>query len=61
MDGITFIKEFRKSDRFTPIIVLTTESESAKISEGKQAGASGWIIKPFKPEELTTAVTRLLR
>jgi two-component system chemotaxis response regulator CheY len=61
MDGISFIKEFRKSDRFTPILVLTTESESSKISEGKNAGASGWIVKPFKPEELLTAMERLVR
>ena len=61
MNGISFIKEFRKSDRFTPIIVLTTESEGGKINEGKEAGASGWVVKPFQPAELTNVVTRLIR
>ena len=61
MDGITFVREFRKIDKFTPIIMLTTESREDKIKEGKEAGASGWIIKPFKPEELITAAKRLIR
>lgn len=61
MNGITFIKEFRKGDRFTPVIVLTTESEGEKMNEGKEAGASGWLVKPFQPTELTNVVTRLIR
>lgn len=61
MDGITFVKEFRKIDRFTPLIILTTESEEDKIREGKEAGASGWIVKPFKPEGLVEVVNRLIR
>lgn len=61
MDGITFIKEYRKIDRFTPIVVLTTESEESKIQEGKQAGASGWIVKPFQPAELLSVVERFIK
>ncbi len=61
MDGISFIKNFRKDDRFTPIIVLTTESVENKIQEGKNAGASGWIVKPFQPAELLGVVQRFIR
>ncbi len=61
MDGITFIKEFRKSDKFTPVLVLTTESEEDKIKEGKCVGASGWMIKPFKPADLVAVVEKLIR
>lgn len=61
MDGITFVKEYRKDDKFTPILVLTTESEDDKISEGKKSGASGWMIKPFVPNDLVAAVQKLIR
>jgi two-component system chemotaxis response regulator CheY len=61
MDGITFINEFRKQDRFTPVIVLTTESEEGKIQEGKKAGASGWIVKPFQPAELLSVAERFVK
>jgi two-component system, chemotaxis family, chemotaxis protein CheY len=61
MDGITFIKEFRKDDKFSPVLVLTTESESEKIKEGKTSGASGWMIKPFKPADLVAVVEKLAR
>ncbi len=61
MDGITFINEFRKGDKFTPIIVLTTESEEDKIKQGKEAGASGWIVKPFQPTDLVNVVQRFLK
>ncbi|MCX7679722.1 MAG: response regulator [Spirochaetes bacterium] len=61
MDGITFVKEFRKFEKFVPIIILTTESSDSKIEEGKQAGASGWMVKPFSPEELVKIVTRFVR
>ena len=61
MDGITFVKEFRKIDRFTPLIILTTESEEDRIREGQRAGASGWIVKPFKPERLIEVVNKLIR
>jgi two-component system chemotaxis response regulator CheY len=61
MDGITFVREFRKDDKFTPVIMLTTESEEAKIKEGKDAGASGWLVKPFQPDQLVTVVKKLVR
>jgi two-component system, chemotaxis family, chemotaxis protein CheY len=61
MDGIAFIKNFRKEDKFTPLIVLTTESEENKIQEGRVAGASGWIVKPFQPAELLGIVQRFIR
>jgi len=61
MDGITFVKEFRKNDKFTPVIMLTTESEEQKIKEGKDAGASGWLVKPFQPEQLVDVVKKLVR
>ena len=61
MDGITFVKEFRKIDRFTPLIILTTESEEDKIREGQRAGASGWMVKPFQPESLIEVVNKLIR
>jgi len=61
MDGITFIGEFRKLDRFTPVLVLTTESEESKIKAGKEAGASGWMVKPFKNQDMIDMVKRLVK
>ncbi len=61
MDGISFIKKFRENDKFSPFIVLTTEAEEEKIQEGKKAGASGWMIKPFKAEQLQSVVHKFLR
>jgi len=61
MDGITFISEFRRIDRFTPVLVLTTESEEQKIKAGKEAGATGWIVKPFKNQEMVNIVQRLVK
>lgn len=61
MDGITLTAEIRKLNqhKFTPIIILTTESQAGKKDEGKQAGATGWIVKPFKPEQLIAVVRRV--
>ncbi len=62
MDGITFIKEVKKTTfRYLPILVLTTEREDSKKLEGKQAGAAGWLVKPFKPETLLTVVRKFTR
>jgi two-component system, chemotaxis family, chemotaxis protein CheY len=61
MDGITFVNEFRKFDKFTPVLMLTTESEESKIKEGKNAGASGWLVKPFQSEQLSGAVAKLIK
>jgi len=61
MDGITFIREFRKEDRFTPVLVLTTESDPAKVEAGRSAGASGWIVKPFKEDDMKNTIEKLIR
>ncbi len=61
MDGITFVKEFRKTDKFTPVVILTTESDDTNISLGKQAGASGWLIKPFQTDQLINVVGKLIK
>ncbi len=62
MDGITLVKELRKLPdyRFTPILVLTTESAGDKKMAGKQAGATGWIVKPFSPEQFLNTINRVL-
>lgn len=61
LNGIEFITEFRKSDKFTPVVVLTTEAEKDTIQKGKEAGASGWIIKPFQAEDLVNVVKRFVK
>lgn len=62
MDGITLISELRKLDhyKYTPILVLTTESGIGKKLAGKEAGATGWIVKPFDPEGLLKTIRRVL-
>jgi two-component system chemotaxis response regulator CheY len=61
MDGIALIKELRKLSafRFTPILMLTTESAAEKKQAGKEAGATGWIVKPFNPEILLKTIARV--
>ena len=63
MDGIALIKEVRKMDAYqrVPILFLTTESQAAKKMEAKEAGATGWIIKPFVPAKLIAALNKVLR
>lgn len=62
MDGITLVRELRALDnyRFTPMLVLTTESGQETRQRGKQAGATGWIVKPFNPEQLIKTIQRVL-
>lgn len=62
LNGIDLVKEVRKiaSFRFTPIIVLTTETKPEKCQAAKQAGATGWLQKPVPSEELIKVVKRLL-
>lgn len=62
MDGITLIKELRAlpTYRFTPLLMLTTESSPEKKQEGKAAGATGWIVKPFNPDQLLATVKKVL-
>jgi two-component system chemotaxis response regulator CheY len=63
MDGITLIKNIRSnpSYKFVPVVMLTTESQASKKQEGKAAGATGWIVKPFKPDQLLAVVKKLMR
>ncbi len=62
LDGIGLIRALRAlpSCKFIPIIMLTTESQAEKKQEGKAAGATGWIVKPFKPEQLIAVVKKVL-
>lgn len=63
MDGITLIKEVRVREQYQriPILFLTTESQATKKMEAKEAGATGWIIKPFVPAKLIAALNKVLR
>jgi len=62
MDGISFVKELKglANYRFTPVIMLTTESQEDKKQAGQAAGAKAWIVKPFKPEQMLAAVAKLI-
>jgi two-component system chemotaxis response regulator CheY len=62
MDGITFVKELKQlaSYKFTPVIMLTTESQESKMAEGKAAGVRAWVVKPFQPDQMLTAVAKLV-
>ncbi len=62
MDGITFIRNLRAEPnyKFTPMLMLTTESGMDKKQEGKAAGATGWIVKPFNPDQLLNTVKKVL-
>lgn len=61
MDGIELVRQVRdKADfKFVPIVVLTTEAQGSKMEEGKEAGATGWIVKPFDSEKLLSVVKKL--
>lgn len=62
MDGIELIRQLRAlpNYRFTPILMLTTEAGAEKKKQGKEAGATGWIVKPFNPDQLLNTVKRVL-
>lgn len=62
LDGISLIKQARAlpSAKFIPMIMLTTESQDDKKQAGKAAGATGWIVKPFKPEQLLMVIKKVL-
>jgi two-component system, chemotaxis family, chemotaxis protein CheY len=62
MDGINFVKETKKLDayKFTPVIMLTTESQENKKQEGQAAGAKAWVVKPFQPPQMLAAVSKLI-
>ena len=63
MNGIELIKEVRKIEAYAriPILFLTTESQRDKKVEAKDAGATGWIIKPFVPTKLLDAISKVMR
>jgi two-component system chemotaxis response regulator CheY len=62
MDGLTFLKEVKKHSnyKFTPVIMLTTDSQESKKEEGRAAGAKAWMVKPFQPVQMLDAVSKLV-
>lgn len=62
MDGISLIKEIRgmAAHKFTPVLMLTTESADDKKKEGQSAGATGWIVKPFNPDQMLATIKKVL-
>lgn len=62
MDGISFVRELKKNPgyKFTPVIMLTTEAQENKKLEGQQAGAKAWVVKPFQPAQMLSAVSKLI-
>lgn len=62
LDGLGLIRALRATPahKFTPIVMLTTESQDAKKQEGRAAGATGWIVKPFQPEQLLAVVKKVV-
>jgi two-component system, chemotaxis family, chemotaxis protein CheY len=62
MDGIEFIRQLRgrPASRRTPVLMLTTESHETKKMQGKAAGATGWIVKPFSPDKLVQVIAKVL-
>jgi two-component system chemotaxis response regulator CheY len=63
MDGLTLIKHLRTlpAYKFTPLLMLTTESGTEKKHEGRAAGATGWIVKPFNPDQLLAVIQKVIR
>ena len=62
MDGITFVSEAKKlpAYKFTPVIMLTTESQEEKKRQAQAAGAKAWVTKPFQPDQMLAAVAKLI-
>lgn len=62
LDGISFVRELKKNTqhKYTPVIMLTTESEEGKKQQGREAGARAWMLKPFQPAQILSAVSRLV-
>src|SRR5262249_56551094 len=62
MDGITLVRELRglPSYKYTPLLVLTTEAATERKQQGKAAGATGWVVKPFNPEKLLATIAKVL-
>ncbi|WP_433861544.1 response regulator [Pseudomonas thivervalensis] len=62
MDGLSFVRAAKQlpAYKFTPVIMLTTEVSDAKKQEGQAAGAKAWVVKPFQPAQMLTAVSKLV-
>ena len=62
MDGIEFVIQMKAhpKHKFTPVVMLTTETDDSLKEKGRQAGAAGWIVKPFKPDQLIDLVHKVL-
>ncbi len=62
MDGLSLIKAIRAMPnfKFTPVLMLTTEADESKKKEGQTVGATGWIVKPFNPEQLLKAIEKVM-
>ena len=62
MDGLTLVKQLRALPdyKFTPLLMLTTESTPEKKAEGKAAGATGWLVKPINPEQLIATIRKVI-
>ncbi len=61
MDGLTLLEEIRKYDTATPVIMLTTETDKAKMAHAKSLGATGWMIKPFNEEQLMNVIRMVVK
>lgn len=61
MDGLTLLEELRKFDTSTPVVMLTTETDKAKMAKAKSLGATGWMIKPFNEEQLMNVVGMVIK
>lgn len=62
LDGIGMVRELKRDPnyKFTPVIMLTTEAQEAKKQEGQAAGAKAWVVKPFQPQQMLAAVSKLV-
>jgi two-component system chemotaxis response regulator CheY len=63
MDGITLVRELRGRPeyKYVPLLVLTTEATAERKMQGKAAGATGWLVKPFNPEKLLSTISKVVR
>lgn len=62
MSGLELLEKLRAlpNSKFTPVLMLTTEASNELKAEGKRLGATGWIVKPFDPEKLSSVINRVL-
>ena len=60
MDGLTFIKEFRRGNKTTPVIMVTTEAEKSRVIEAIKAGVNNYVVKPFTPDLLSQRISETL-